>query len=329
MVRTRLTPKYGPGELPVEATGLRWEDVIINEIEGPVEFAIKPSTHQKHCDLLEIHHPYLEKEQHIFPWEYNSGYRVGSQWKTGRFNQAIQASMSFDFFRPAKVGDRLLAYQLFTDKFERRGRKYMSFLNDTVDAESGELVSRFGGDVVLMTGQPKPAGLGEVTRQRQDEGAWGGASSGAVPTNTPNLPIGTEFPNQVTGPCPMRVSGHTPTGWDASKWIDNIHSDDYAQRLGYERGVAESPVAMEYATLLTLVEFYGADVFFSTGKIFVKVTGPVYVGDHLIGKFRVRDRWTEGAYYRTVLDVRIEKSDGSLCQVGTASALNAIPAIEE
>src|SRR6185503_8168540 len=104
---------------------------IINEIEGPVEFAIKDSTHQKHCDLLGIHDPYLETERHLFPWEYISGYRVGSQWKTGRLNQTILAAHHFNFFRPAKTGDRLNSYNMFLDKFERRGRKYVVSQNDT------------------------------------------------------------------------------------------------------------------------------------------------------------------------------------------------------
>ncbi len=40
MVRTRLAPKvpYGADE-----GGLNWDDIIVNEVCGPIEFKIKPA----------------------------------------------------------------------------------------------------------------------------------------------------------------------------------------------------------------------------------------------------------------------------------------------
>ncbi len=327
MVRTRLTPKVPIGQpLPTSEGGLDYDDLIVDEIYGPLEYTIRASTQQKHCDMLNIHHPFFEKELNLFPWNYTTIYRAATHWKGVRLNQAIAAESHYRFYKPAKVGDRLFAQAILVDKFELRGRHYIVFEESCRDANN-DLVATRRSRIVTMVGRSELPNRGEQTKARQNENWWQGAATASVPANSPDQPIGLELPNYVSGPAPMRVSGFKE--WDPEKWKKNIHGDEYARRLGYSKGVIEAPVATEFGLLNSLVSFFGPEQFFNTGQMQYKVAGPVYVGDVLVGKLRIRERRKEGPYVRTIVDTRIEKEDGTMCQIGTANALDRVPVIED
>ena len=39
--------RYGPGQLPVEYTPIRWDELVVGEKIGPIEFEINSETHQR------------------------------------------------------------------------------------------------------------------------------------------------------------------------------------------------------------------------------------------------------------------------------------------
>jgi acyl dehydratase len=138
---------------------------------------------------------------------------------------------------------------------------------------------------------------------------------------TKDLPAGYELPVHTVLVRKFRYATESSDGrWPADLWRDSIHTDEYAQELGLEGGIAEGPIIFEMALLETLVNFFG-ESFFSSGVVDAKFTAPVYLGDTVAGKAKVRQKVVDDSGTRLVLDVQVEKQDGSLTIVGTASAL--------
>ncbi|MFC2059308.1 hypothetical protein ACFLTS_06730, partial [Chloroflexota bacterium] len=134
---SKPTRKYWkPEEMPVNSRPLTWEEWPVNNLLGPVDFRIKPSTHLKHCDLLNIHLPWFETYWNLFPWEADSSTRVHSAYY-GRLNAGIQPYLQYEFYQPARVGQPLSGTWVITDKFIKRGKKFFACTNETRD-DKGE-----------------------------------------------------------------------------------------------------------------------------------------------------------------------------------------------
>jgi hypothetical protein len=134
--------KYGPGELPVEYTPIVWDDIVVGEEIGPVEFEIRAATHEKHSEHLGTEHAWLTEESPwgnpvLYPWEMDAQSRVMSR-KYGRLNQGIQTAMRWEFFRPATVSQRLVGRTTIIDKYKKRGKDY--YRTRTTTSVKGEVV---------------------------------------------------------------------------------------------------------------------------------------------------------------------------------------------
>jgi len=303
-----------PEDMPVDTPGMRFAEVEVGERVGPVEYRIKPSTHQKHCDLLSIHSPWFETFWNLFPWEMDCGARVVSRYK-GRQNQEVEGFHELEFFKPAKVGQPVFGEVVTTDKYEKRG-KYCVVGAAELRDENGDMICRSTHEGITLAEQAGP-----VERDRGEKPGETWHDLGELVKASKDLPVGFVLLTVTKGPCPMRISGFVKGGWSRDKWKDNIHEDGYAQRMGYGGGLVEGPIAWEFVLLESLTGFFGAESFFSTGKVFNKTCGPVYVGDTLVGKARIKEKVPEDGGSRIVLDTRVETLGGTLVRVGTASAI--------
>jgi hypothetical protein len=308
-------PKYQqPKDMPVDSPARKFADIVVGERLGPIEYRIKPSTHQKHCDLLNIHLSWFEVFWNLFPWEMDCGARVVSRYQ-GRLNQELEGFHEFEFYKPAKVGQPLFGEVVIVDKYEKRG-KYCIVGAAELKDENGSLLCRVRHEGITLA---ELEGNIERDLGEKEQETW--YELGELVKASKELPIGFVLLTITKGPCPMRVSGFAKGGWSKEEWKDNIHENSYAQRMGYDRGLVEGPIAWEFVLLESLTNFFGPENFFSTGRVFNKTCGPVYVGDVLVGKARVKDKITEDSGTRIVLDTRVEKLDGTLVRIGTASAV--------
>ncbi len=309
------------GDVPREFTPMTLDNVIVGEEMGPVEYSIKPSTHQRHCDTMGMHMPWFEKELYLFPWEMWSPIRVISQWKYGRMNQQTAASSCREYFKLAKVGQKLYGEGLMLEKYQRRGKDYLIYQNITRD-ETGDIVQRCRQGTVLLAQHKGKLEFSTVVKAKGNEGPWKGKpETQEVPRARRDMPLGYQLPNHLTSPMPMRISGFQEGGWSKEKWQDNVHEDNWAQSVGYAGGVAEGSIAWEFALLPTILKFFGEKAFFLTGKFEAKYCGPPYLRDVLVGKARVIGKILESPGVRVILETRTEKADGTLVNVGMASAI--------
>jgi len=97
-----------------------------------------------------------------------------------------------------------------------------------------------------------------------------------------------------------------------------IHGDEYAQQMGFARGLVVGGTTLAYMTEM-LTSFFGQS-WFETGKISVTFTRPVFENDMVTCRGVVKEKAAEDSGVRLVLDIWMEKEDGEKVIVGTASA---------
>lgn len=315
------TAKYGRGEPPVDFTPVVYEHVVVGEEMGPIIFDIKESTHQKHCDLFHHHDPWFQQAKVLFPWELWPTIRTITRWKYGRINLGIEAEYHYWFLKPVKVEQPLTGSAIIMDKYIKRDKAYVSFRGQTRD-ETGDLVFESQEEIIVLATHKDKVPYSTISRKRANEkGWWNEVKAGKIKRATKDVPEGLILPVDVRPPIPFRISGWDTGGWHKDKWKTNIHEDEFAHSKGYDGGLVEAPIVGEHGILELLVNFFGPEKFYTGGRWDMKLTGPTYMGDKLVGKARVAMKEPQNGGVRTTLDLRVEKEDGTLVQVGTASAV--------
>ncbi|HEU5197660.1 MAG TPA: MaoC family dehydratase [Methylomirabilota bacterium] len=102
----------------------------------------------------------------------------------------------------------------------------------------------------------------------------------------------------------------------------SIHTDEaWARKKGFKAPLAQAMMSTAYVSEL-MTRFLGAG-FVKGGRLSMVFIKPVYVGDRLTVHGVVKERITEGADTRVVVEVWCENQDGDKTAVGTASGVIA------
>lgn len=100
----------------------------------------------------------------------------------------------------------------------------------------------------------------------------------------------------------------------------SIHTDpEWARKKGFKAPLAQGMMSTAYVSQL-MTQVAGAG-FVKGGRMSVSFIKPVFVGDTLTVRGRVKSREAEGSRTRVVVEVWCENQDGVKTMVGTASAL--------
>ena len=102
----------------------------------------------------------------------------------------------------------------------------------------------------------------------------------------------------------------------------SIHTDEeWARKKGFKAPLAQAMMSTGYVSQL-MMQYAGAG-FVKGGKMSVSFIKPVYVGDTLTVRGRVKSREPEGRGTRVTVEVWCENQDGVKTMVGTASGIEA------
>jgi acyl dehydratase len=105
----------------------------------------------------------------------------------------------------------------------------------------------------------------------------------------------------------------------------SIHTDpEWARRKGFRAPLAQAMMSTAYVSQL-MMQFAGAG-FVKGGRMSVSFIKPVFAGDTLTVHGRVKSREPDGNGTRVTVEVWCENEDGVKTMVGTASAMEAVPA---
>jgi acyl dehydratase len=100
----------------------------------------------------------------------------------------------------------------------------------------------------------------------------------------------------------------------------SIHTDpEWARKKGFKAPLAQGMMSTAYVSQL-MVDLLG-EGYIKGGRMSVAFTKPVFVGDTLTVRGRVKNREGEGDRTRVTVDVWCEDQDGVTTMAGTASGL--------
>ena len=104
---------------------------------------------------------------------------------------------------------------------------------------------------------------------------------------------------------------------------NSIHTDpEWARKKGFRAPLVQAMMSTAYVSQL-MMQFLGAG-YAKGGALSVSFIKPVYVGDTLTVRGRVRSRQPEGDATRVTVEVWCETRDGEKAVVGTASGLEPL-----
>ena len=197
-----------------------------------------------------------------------------------------------------------IAYGRFTDKFEKRGRRYFTFESRWRD-ETGLLLGK-SRVTMVFPGPATPPPEEEGSRSKEDAGAARVGEFAAIArsiTQDKMTAFSEDSANAVRG--------------------QSIHvHPEVAEKAGFPATVAQGLMAADYMSEL-LEGALGKD-WYDSAKLSASFLRPILCGDTVTANGRLKERFLEGAVERLVYDLWAENQRGELVAAATATTL-AIP----
>lgn len=207
--------------LPAEYVPLSATTMAVGDTLEAVTFSVDHHSHDKTVRLLNDNTLDSEKMlawATLFPSEFWGWARVFSQ-RFGRLNEVAVTGATWEIFRTAQPGEQLRSTSSVVSITARRGLPIATACSETYNKE-GNLLLRATDDLLLIHDMSLP-----FYRERPRE----------------------ETSHSQQHPVLKRQQRvYFRYEWDPVFWLNNIHTDEFAQRCGYERGLPEFIMYMDW-----------------------------------------------------------------------------------
>lgn len=216
------TPRFGAGELPVAYTPLNRHTLEPSEHFGPLQFHVSASSHQHHIEFLTNCRPdslHPANTENLFPFEFWPLPRVMSRWRFGRLNEVISVKAKRNIKLRPKPDENLYGETLAKTVSYRNGLCFAT-LNSRTIKETGEICME-AEDVLLLANGCDPERLRRAIQQNIRN-----------KTVVPQLSIIQYLSSW------RLLMRHD---WPQDKWLNNVHTKNYARSLGYFDALVEGP----------------------------------------------------------------------------------------
>ncbi|MDJ0789150.1 MAG: MaoC/PaaZ C-terminal domain-containing protein [Myxococcota bacterium] len=231
-------------------------------------------------------------------------YTVLGQWYLKNLFGNLHARQDWELFAPIPVGAHVSTRSTIVDRYSKRGRDYVVNETDILDRESGQLYVRGRTHQSFLPPKQDGGEGGFVVDEKT-------AAKKARPK--PELPAGEPFGTSTKHIDKRRC-------WMFSGPGANYHTDEeQAKKLGFPTIVVQGMMTTCFPAELMQQRF--GEGFLRGGRMSLKLTNVVWVGDTLTARAWEREQEPEGTQTRVHCDVVVEKEEGVPVLVGTASAL--------
>lgn len=263
-----------------------------------------------YADALDDHHPlYRELAP---PLLYHSEcYKFLGEWYLRNLFGNLHARQDWELFAPIPLGARVRTRSTIVERYRKRGRDYVVNETDVVAADDGRLLvrGRTHQSFLPPKGAAAPAGAGgfvvdESTAKRKAEHA-------------PEAPFPT-----AAGPdlAPAKKIVDQRRCWMFSGPGRNYHTDaEEARKLGFPRIVVQGMMSTCFAAQV-MQDAFGLG-WVEGGKMSLKLVNVLWCDEAVVARGKIRERTPEGTKTRVHCDVWVEKEDGTLVALGSASAV--------
>lgn len=216
----------------------------------------------------------------------------------------LHARQEWEFFSPLRSGETVTTRGFVRQRYIKRNREYV--VKETwVLGQGGELRNRGITHQSFLLPDEEVAQQGFAVDKNREKGAGrsfeigghGGRRLGPVART-------------VTQEMCMAFSGPIP----------NYHTDrEEARKLGFPDIVVQGMFAICFLSELLQQEFQ--DGWLIGGKMDVRLVNVLWGGESVTTNAEIKDEVREGTARRVLLDVWVEKTDGTKVIVGEASAV--------
>ncbi len=234
-------------DLPIEYTPLSLSNLGVGTEFGPLEYIVRSETHEKARRLLEesdLNQETRITTPYLFPSEMWAYARIFSTY-FGRLNEIAVSRTTWRILGKALPGQKLTARSKVTNTQTRNNLPFATAETVTQDV-TGKTLIHCVDELLLLHDVDFP-----FYQERAKE---------------------TPLPKNPTYERMRKV--YFRHMWDNGKWINNIHTDEYARRFGYERGLPEFIMYMDWI-FLSQLEPYGERAYSNTTIELRKIL-PIY-----------------------------------------------------
>ena len=221
--------------IPVNYVPLSQNSISNIDVVGPHKFTIKHSSHLKHIEYLELcfGHNLSLFNGVLYPFEVWSMARVLSSAHFGKLNEVVSLGGVREILDKDYPGNALNGVVTKKRSWKRNGLSMGDFDSYTYGADEN----------VIMRSYDKLLFLNDS----DDEVVFNAVNSMHL------KPV--VFVNRIAYYKVMDFEMKFRYKWSEDLWLNNIHTDNYARKFGYRKGLAEGPCLIDMAYVI-FVEKY-------------------------------------------------------------------------
>jgi acyl dehydratase len=292
--------------LPTDA----WDDIYVGKELGGHEAQVTPEVVELHCAACEDRHPWYTSAENPFgaavapalighqePWQFGG-------WYPGEVRGNLHAKQEWDLFHPVLVGSTYTARAMVIDRYLWRSNRHVIVNEVTLSDPSGMVLARGRTHQSFLRAQPEGFVV-ERSREKSSERQF--------------APGQGEVLERVGG----RALTLTPEMCLAATYgQDNYHSNpEIARAMGFPAVVVQGVFNANLVSAL-MTRRFGAG-WWHGGKLRMSFVNVIWGGDTVSAHVALTEVAEEAPRHRAMCEVWVEKTDGTVTAIGTASAVCA------
>jgi acyl dehydratase len=291
--------------LPTDA----WDDIYVGKQLGRRDVEVTPDFVQRFVDGCEDSHPW-----YTGPSPFGGAVApalIGSQepwrfagWYPPELRGNLHAKQEWDLFAPIMVGSTYTSRAMVSERYLWRNNRHVIVNEITISDADGRVLARGRTHQSFLQQQPdgfvvdKSREKKEERRFQPGEGVVVERLDGPIHELTPQL-------------CLAAADG-----------LQNYHSDaEIASALGFPAVVVQGIFNANVVSAL-MTQRFGAG-WWCGGKLRMSFVNVIWGGDTVRARASLRQVVEEAPRARAECEVWVEKSDGAVSAIGTASAVVA------
>ena len=293
---------------PVLPTGA-WDDIHVGKDLGRREVEVTPEFVDRFRAGCDDDHPWYSGATPFGgavapaliacqePWRFPG-------WYPPELRGNLHAKQEWDLFAPIPAGSTYVSRALVAERYPWRGNRHVIVNEVSVADTSGRLLARGRTHQSFLRAQPEGDVVGRQ-RERSPERSFQPDRAGAVELiDGPSLTLTDER-------CLAVADG-----------MANYHSDaEIARAMGFPTVVVQGIFNANVVSALMTARF-GAG-WFVGGRLRMSFVNVIWGGDSTTAHVAIRELVDEAPRRRAECEVWVEKADGTVTAIGTASAVVA------
>ena len=270
---------------------------------GSNEYEVTTEGVAFYADALEDRHA-LQAEYAPPLLHHSECYKFVGEWYLKNLFGNLHIQQDWQLLAPIRVSSRIRTRSTIIDRYQKRDRDIVLNETDVIDAGTGQL---------LVRGHTHQSFL--IPKDEQSDGFVVDEKSAGKKKERPPFPTATgeELPTRSTHIDQRRC-------WMFSGPGRNYHTDaEEAEKLGFPNIVVQGMMSTCFVSRV-MQDHFGMG-WLAGGRMSVKLTNVLWVDETVTPHAKLRDETREGTRTRVHCDVWVDKPDGTMVILGTASAL--------